>query len=262
MRRAEAANRYSHGFFTSQWESALRSARLVTPVLLKLFEPQSVVDFGCGWGAWLKGFEELGVTDVSGIDGDYVDRSKLLFDALRFQPADLRQPICLDRRHDLALCLEVAEHLPKERAAGMVADLVKAAPVVMFSSAIPGQGGVGHINEQWPSYWARLFAQHAYVLVDALRPHLRNERGVEFYYRQNLVLYVDRESLSQYPALASIAEQQDDPIEEWVYAPLYHSALNALEGPMPIHRLIQEFPRASARVARRIARQLLGARSA
>ena len=213
--------------FIAHLERAQRSAAVVVSALLEVVRPQSVIDVGCGWGAWLKAFEERGLKDVLGIDGDYIDRSKLLIDVSHFQTADLREPICLNRRFDVALCLEVAEHLPKGRAKGLVADLVSVAPIVMFSEAIPGQGG-DHINEQWPSYWSTLFAHHRYRLVDALRPHLRHERAVEFYYRQNLVLYVETESLSRYPALARIARQFDE-TEEWVYAPLYHAALRARE---------------------------------
>ena len=247
MKTDHPGDLYDQAFFASQLDGMLRSARHVTSFLFPMIKPRSVIDFGCGWGAWLKAFEELGVTDIWGIDGHYIDPTKLLINADRFQATDLTEPVLVDRSFDSALCLEVAEHLPKKRAAGLVADLVAAAPVVVFSAAIPHQGGVGHINEQWSSYWTSLFAQRDYKLVDALRPQLRHERQIEFFYRQNLVLYVKHESLGQFPALLSIVEQQGKTVEEWVYASVYQ----AQTGPLPMRRLIREIPSASLRVIRR-----------
>lgn len=255
--RTEPVHLYSQEFFQNHWENSLRSARLIAPIVYELIKPQSVVDFGCGWGAWLKAWQELGVSEIRGIDGDYIDRSKLLFDPGSFEPADLCAPIALGRRYDLALCLEVAEHLPPQRAAGLVADLVKVAPVLMFSAAIPGQPGVGHINPRWPAYWAELFAEHGYRRVDALRPQLCHQSGVDYFYRQNLVLYLESEALDQFPALASIAERQGEAGEEWVYAPLYQSVLMALEGPVSMRRLLREFPGAVVRVIGRFVNGLL-----
>jgi hypothetical protein len=89
------------------------------------------------------------------------------------------------------VCVEVAEHLPASGAPSFVADLARLAPVVAFSAAIPGQGGEGHVNEQWPEYWERLFAASGYRVVDALRrPFWRHPDGPA-YVAQNLLLAVD-----------------------------------------------------------------------
>jgi len=66
---------------------------------------------------------------------------------------------------------------------------------VAFSAAIPGQGGVGHVNEQWPDYWEALFAAKGYVLVDWFRRQLWDDTAIEPWYRQNLFLYVERARL-------------------------------------------------------------------
>ncbi|MDW8444469.1 MAG: hypothetical protein RML45_09315 [Acetobacteraceae bacterium] len=99
-------------------------------------------------------------------------------------------PIDLDRRFDLALSLEVAEHLPPERAAGFVADLVRLAPAVLFSAAIPLQGGTNHVNERWQAFWAGLFASHGYRAFDVIRPRVWDDPRVEPWYRQNTVLFL------------------------------------------------------------------------
>ena len=65
---------------------------------------------------------------------------------------------------------------------------IDVAPVVLFSAAIPGQGGVGHKNEQWPDYWANRFATHGYSVSGALRWRIWNDDRVENWYRQNLLL--------------------------------------------------------------------------
>src|SRR5690606_7975348 len=123
--------------------------------------------------------------------------------AANFRRAPLDQPLDVKRRFDLAISLEVAEHLPAERAAGFVVELVALAPVVLFSAAIPGQGGVNHINEQWPAYWASLFDRMGFAPIDIFRQAIWNDNRVAWWYKQNLVLYVDRSVLPRFPQLAA-----------------------------------------------------------
>jgi len=180
---------YNETFFDGHIDRSLRSARAVIPVVLGLIPAKSVVDFGCGRGAWLKACLENGVETVFGLDGDYVNRDKLLIDRDQFRTADLRGPIRLDRRFDLALCLEVAEHLPARSARALVESLAAAAPIVLFSAALPGQGGTSHINLQWPPYWKRLFADQGMRKYDVVRPLIWSDRSVDDYYRQNIYIY-------------------------------------------------------------------------
>lgn len=178
------------------------SAAVVTAEVLKYLTPTSMVDVGCGNGAWARAFADAGVEDYLGVDGPWVDDKWLDIPADRFVRQDISQGLKLDRRVDLAVCLEVGEHLPQTSAARLVADLVAAAPVVLFSAAIPYQGGTGHVNEQWPSYWAAKFAAHEYVAVDVLRVPLWDNEDVAYFYRQNLSFFAARSALADYPALA------------------------------------------------------------
>jgi SAM-dependent methyltransferase len=192
---------YSVRFYRTHHHIAERSARAIVPLVLELTRVNSVCDVGCGDGAWLRAFAEHGVADLIGIDGEYV-RPVLHIPAANFQAMDLRSEIALPRSFDLAVSLEVAEHLPESRAAGFVADLTRLAPVVLFSAAIPGQGGVEHVNEQWQTYWAALFAQHDYALCDAVRPTIWNDRRVASWYRQNILVFCHRDALNTHPRLA------------------------------------------------------------
>lgn len=180
---------YDARFFSEQAEGSLASARAVIPVVLGLVSARSVVDFGCGRGTWLKACFENGVERILGLDGDYVDRETLLIDRESFRAVDLRQPIHLDQRFDLAMCLEVAEHLPKKAARSLVESLAASASVVLFSAALPGQGGVAHVNEQWPAYWERLFAECGMRKHDVVRPIIWRDPSVQRWYRQNLYLF-------------------------------------------------------------------------
>lgn len=180
---------YDKTFYEGQADGSQRSAEIVVPLLMKMVDVRSVVDIGCGVGTWLKAFRTNGVDDTLGIDGDYVDRSDLRIPAERFRPADLRKAIDLGRRFDLACSLEVAEHLPPSVADQFVATLVHAAPVVLFSAAAPGQGGMNHINEQWQSYWVERFAAHGYRVFDCIRPLIHGNDNVEWWYQQNILLF-------------------------------------------------------------------------
>src|ERR1700685_413165 len=131
------------------------SAGIAVPLILGITGAASVVDVGCGAGNWIVAFQNAGVRDYFGVDGVHIPPETLRFPVARFLAHDLTTPLRLDRRFDLAISLEVAEHLPESAAAVFVKSLTDAADIVVFSAAIPLQSGPGHVNEQWPPYWAR-----------------------------------------------------------------------------------------------------------
>ena len=202
---ASPRSTYSEAFFAQQSDVSYRSAAVVVPMVLELVRPSSVVDIGCGVGTWLSVVRECGIADVVGVDGDYVNRDRLRIPADRFQARDLTQVVHLDRGFDLAFCLEVAEHIPPQSADHIVDTLTGLAPVVVFSAAIPFQGGTGHVNEQWPEYWAHKFEARGFIAIDFLRARLWNDPRVECYYAQNVVLYAKAEALSALPHLRELA---------------------------------------------------------
>jgi len=151
---------YDSRFFDLIDRESLASAAAIVPIVCGLLSIRTVVDIGCGRGAWLRVFKDQGVDTIAGYDGAYVDHAKLLIPRDAFTPTDLSAPLQMTGRYDLAVCLEVGEHLPRRRAQPLVQKLCDLAPAVLFSAAIPGQGGTYHINEQWPFYWER-FLQSA-----------------------------------------------------------------------------------------------------
>lgn len=177
---------------------SIRSAEALLPILKRHFAIHSVVDFGAGQCAWLTVWQRLGIVDVTGIDGDYVDRSALLVAPDRFVPADLSEPIRLGRTFDLVQSLEVAEHLRPAAAATFIDTLTAHGSLVLFSAAAPGQGGEWHVNEQPYSYWRALFEERNYVLLDLIRSQLAN-RDVEPWYKYNSFVYVHRDRLAELP---------------------------------------------------------------
>lgn len=195
-------NRYDHAFFESITETSRHSAERIVPFVLSLVQAQSVVDVGCGEGSWLAEFHRHGIDDVLGLDGDYVPRDMMKIPATSLVQCDLSRPFSLNREFDLAMCLETGEHLPEPRAAGLVADITRLAPRVLFSAAIPFQRGTHHVNCQWPDYWQNLFAAQGYVAFDVIRPRLWNEGEVAYWFRQNLVLYVRGDKVGENPRLS------------------------------------------------------------
>lgn len=181
---------YPKSFYRSLESPALNSAREVLPFLFELFRPGSVVDVGCGTGEWLSVCQELGAKDILGID--FYGGDLLKIERTSFVKQNLSKPFTLPRSYDLAMSLEVAEHLPPESAEGFVGSLTSLSSVVLFSAAIPSQGGAGHVNEQWPEYWASLFEKFDFVPIDCIRPRFWDNEKVTCHYSQNSVLYIKR----------------------------------------------------------------------
>lgn len=185
----DSSTQYDQAFYANQCGGSLRSARAIIPLLLSRVPVRSVVDVGCGVGTWLSAFLENGVTDVTGYDGEYVDTSALTIPSSCFQVIDLSTDFMLPQKFDLAVSLEVAEHLLPENGDHLVQQLTLAAPMVLFSAAIPGQGGTGHVNEQWQDYWRSKFLSYGYHPVDAIRPSIWGRNDIEIWYQQNIILY-------------------------------------------------------------------------
>jgi SAM-dependent methyltransferase len=188
---------YDEDFYAAFRGGVTSSARRIVPLIMSRFAPASVVDVGCGIGEWASVFSECGVSRIVGIDGDHIPRDMLLIPRDCFIAQDLTRPLLLRDRFDLAVCLEVAEHLPPSCADQLVGDLVHLAPTVLFSAAIPHQGGVQHVNERWQSYWAQRFARWGYEPVDVVRPAVWEDFDVMPWYAQNMLIYARREVIER-----------------------------------------------------------------
>ena len=194
-------NVYSPQFYAKHQGGARQSAGVIVPLILELIHPRSVIDIGCGVGTWLSVFKANGVDDIFGVDGPWVRRDRLEIPRDQFKSHDLTQPFDMSRQFDLVMSLEVAEHLPAESAATFVDSLTGMGPVILFSAAIPFQGGAHHVNEQWPDYWAALFARKGYRVIDAIRPRVWQNPSVEWFYAQNALLLARDDYLRSCPSL-------------------------------------------------------------
>ncbi len=167
-----------------------QSAEQVVPFVVELCAPRSVVDVGCGLGTWLYIFEKQGVDKILGLDNSKTNLNNLLIKKEQFIAYNLSEKITLNQKFDMALCLEVAEHLPENKADILINSLVNLSDVIVFSAAIPKQGGQGHINEQWHTYWQEKFEKYNFQFYDVLRPAFWQNEKVDWWYKQNMFLVI------------------------------------------------------------------------
>lgn len=128
-----------------------------------------------------------------------------------------------EQHFDLTISSEVAEHIDPCDADTFMDNLTSFSDVILFSAAIPGQAGTHHVNLQWPSYWAEKFAARGYVPVDCIRPFIWSDESIRIDYRQNLMFFVKKNALDQYPALKREAGR---PVIDAVYYTCWESLLD------------------------------------
>jgi hypothetical protein len=191
------ASPYSTAFYDGQVDRSLASARAVLPMVIESLGPKSAIDVGCGRGAWLSVLADHGVEDLAGEDGAWVDTRGLLIDHARFRRQNLEAPTRAERHFDLAMSLEVAEHISAEHAQDFVDHLCDCADAVLFSAAVPGQGGTHHVNERRLSYWVERFAKRDFAMCDVLRARLWDDQRIAWWYRQNMVIFARRGSAAE-----------------------------------------------------------------
>ncbi len=182
----EKDTKYDKAFFEQINESALKSADIILPLLKSLVNFKTVLDVGCGQGAWGVGLPE---EDYFGVDGDYVKEENLVISPSQFKPVDVSKKFNLRKKFDLVISLEVAEHLPESAADIFIENLCRHGDLILFSAAIPGQGGNAHLNEQWQSYWADKFIRQQFFVNDVIRERIWSNIDIPYYYKQNAILY-------------------------------------------------------------------------
>ncbi|MCF6359282.1 MAG: class I SAM-dependent methyltransferase [Cyclobacteriaceae bacterium] len=210
---------YNNKFYSNR-EKTFLSARKIVPILMKDVAPKSVVDVGCGLGEFLAVFEENGVSDILGIDGEWVDKGNLRIESSKYRSEDLQKPLNIGKNFDLVISCEVAEHIKEQYANIFVESLTSLGNAVLFSAAIPLQGGTFHVNEQWPKYWADKFKEQGFVAVDYIRSKIWNDVDIKFWYKQNLILFVKEGRLENYPELQRYYNP-DTPILSMVHPDIF-----------------------------------------
>jgi len=248
------ADVYDKSFFEFLKSTGRDSAAQLVPILVDTIAPASVVDVGCGTGTWLAAFKRQGVEDIFGLDGEWVETEALEIPPTQFRAADLTKPFTCSRTFDLAVSLEVAEHLPEQSAEGFVHSLVNLAPVVVFSAAIPFQGGDAHLNEQWPDYWAKRFRAHGYVAIDYVRPRIWGNPAISWWYAQNTLVFCTEDYVKQHDwASQAQAETQRSQMLAVVHPDRYEHAVHQAVDPsvMGVSALLAALPAAFAKTLQR-----------
>lgn len=219
---------YSDKFYKGHHSDlAITSARKIVSILKEYISFESVIDIGCGVGQNLMACCESGAKIIRGVDGSWVNKSLLMIPEECFTQYDLSQPnlkaVIPEQHFDLTISSEVAEHIDRQDTDIFMDNLTSFSDVILFSAAIPGQGGIHHVNEQWPSYWIEKFAAKGYVPVDCIRPKLWYDKEIQLWYRQNLMMFVKKYVLDKYPALKRESEK---PILDAVHFEIWNNARN------------------------------------
>lgn len=180
---------YDADFFSEAYEVSFKSAQLYFEHLSLLYNFQTIIDVGAGAGAWSHAAIEAGKQPIS-VDGKWVDKIEKKCDKLNYYYQDLNESLNISIKGDLAVCVEVAEHLDPDRSHSFIEDLCSIAPVIVFGAALPRQGGSGHINCHPHSYWIDIFKQNGYYALDAFRSIFWYDGRVGPWYTQNTFLFV------------------------------------------------------------------------
>jgi hypothetical protein len=216
---------YDDDFYKSNRQTSYGGAKIMLDHIMDRLCVHSAVDFGCGAGGWLKRAQELGCQEIVGVDGAYVNQDLLLIDKGLFIARDLSSEISLGRKFDLAISLEVAEHIDERCADAYVGNLCRHSDVVLFSAAPEGQGGKNHVNEKPLSYWADKFGARGFKLLDCLRGVFWNQKELALWYRQNIVFFI-REDI--FDSVSSGFPKGEAPVDI-VHPELFKSVLEAKE---------------------------------
>ena len=187
--------KYPPSFYINRNKS-MRSSEIIVRIIDDLIKPKKIIDVGCGDGCFLKTFSEIGADKILGVEGNWINKNQLKIPKSNIIIQDLNVFSPPKESFDLAICLEVAEHLKRESAKAFVHGLTECADIVLFSAAIPLQGGTNHVNEQWQDYWVNLFKNEGYVALDFLRNKLWNNKDVAYWFAQNIFLFVKEKSLN------------------------------------------------------------------
>lgn len=230
---APTEGRYRDDFYARFGRAPYLSATKYIDILWPLYAPRSVVDLGCGRGDWLKAFKDRGVDRLAGYDGNWNAQDKMVDQAIAFSAVDLSHPLESPDRFELAMSMEVAEHIAASSAATFVESLTRLSDVVLFGAAYIKQGGAHHINEQQHTYWADRFLAHGYLPFDLFRATVWGDADISFWYQQNTFLYI-RKGTAVFDRFLQLGKTPMDNVRfmNCVHPELYQQQLDRIREPL------------------------------
>lgn len=197
----DAGSSYNNDFYLGRHDETTYAASQIVSIVTELFPGiSSAIDLGCGVGTFLLACKEAGAMEIKGVEGKWLQKENLRIPETDFEYCDLEKGIAPQKKYGLAICLEVAEHLSEEAGRNLVKSLCTLSDCVLFSAAIPRQGGIGHVNEAWQSHWASIFESFGFSPYDLVRKRIWSDPGIPFWYRQNIIIYSSLPNLPYHPS--------------------------------------------------------------
>lgn len=152
----------------------------ILDLVLSEINPKSVLDVGCGTGVSLDYFLQNRV-DCIGIENSRVAIG-LSKNPDKIHKYNLNREVNLKKKFDLVWSFEVIEHIHPDYEANFLKTLINHSDLIILSAARPGQGGLGHFNEQPKEYWINKFHKLGYnydgifsnKLIEAKTMHSEN----------------------------------------------------------------------------------------
>jgi SAM-dependent methyltransferase len=235
----DSTYQFPNEFFDYMDRGSRRSAARLVPLVAASLKPTSVLDIGCGRGVWLAAWMEAAVYDCIGVDGDYVDQAKLAIPRENFIKSDLSKPLDLRRHFDVVQSLEVAQCIGIDFSDVFVDNLCRHGELIIFSSAVLGQGGENHVNEQPIDYWREKFFSRGYGTFDWIRPIIFKYKEIEPWYRYNTLLFATERAAAKLAQDIQVTKKRPGTSIEEI-APLTWLMRNATLRRLPpslVHRL-------------------------
>lgn len=186
---------YSAEFYKSVGDRGFEASKIVFKILDRFIDPKIISDYGCGYGIWSRcAAEQFPYSKVTGFDLETTiiknKSRKETFQNLHYAPINFETHEDSYVTCDLAICLEVVEHISHGRAKLHISRLCQTSDMILFSGAVKGQGGTGHINEQSLEYWVNQFKCHGWLPIDIIRPLIKHNRKIPSFYKNNILLFV------------------------------------------------------------------------
>ena len=238
---------YSKNFYKMNMRTNTISAERIISFVLSIYQPSSVIDVGASGGIFLLELMKRDIKDVLGIDGPWISDKDIVIPKENYIRIDLTKPFSFERKFDLVICLEVLEHLSWETGELLLRELTSLSDVILFSAAVPGQGGTHHVNEQWPSFWTKEFRKYGFTHID-LRPYIWNDKEILPWYKQNMMMYIKREQCDYFLTKLNKLERLD-PLS-YIHPDMTYVSLLGLDNDLFFSRLLFNIGKFYTRVVR------------